>query len=185
MTGGRGIPQLFSLSQPAMDMPRRPSVVPLAVALLAPSLLLAQVYKWVDERGVTHYGEKPPPASVRESRVKSLDIELTGNDPPPRRGECYTIQCQYERMRADRLEREEESRKEWELRQRAAVAQKQAEAAAAAAQARADDRWSGGRPIYGRPIYRPVVPGVPGGRPMPQPQAPRGEPGVSLKSFGE
>ena len=28
------------------------------LALVAPAL--AQVYKWVDERGVTHYGERPP-----------------------------------------------------------------------------------------------------------------------------
>jgi len=28
------------------------------LALAAPAL--AQVYKWVDERGVTHYGERPP-----------------------------------------------------------------------------------------------------------------------------
>src|SRR5260370_36230448 len=29
------------------------------LAVAAPAL--AQVYKWVDERGVTHYGERPPP----------------------------------------------------------------------------------------------------------------------------
>lgn len=167
-----------------MDMSPPLAAALLATILLSPGLASAQVYKWVDERGGTHYGEKPP-ASIRESRVKSLDIELTGNDPPPRKGECYTIQCQYERMRADRLEREEELRKEWESRQRAAVAQKQADAAADAARARADDRWSGGWPVYGRPIYRPVVPGAPGARPQPRPQAPRGEPGVSLKSLGE
>ena len=29
--------------------------------LVAPAPAAAEVYKWVDEKGVTHYGEKPPP----------------------------------------------------------------------------------------------------------------------------
>ena len=165
-----------------MDILNALRLAVLAGTLLGPATAASQVYKWVDERGVTHYGEKPP-TSARESRVKTLDIELTGNDPPPRAGECYTIQCQYTRMRADRLEREERSLREWESRQRAAAAQKQAEAAAA--QARADDRWSRGSPLYGRPIVRPAVPAVPGALPQVPPQTPRAEPGVSLKSFGE
>jgi len=31
----------------------------LILAATGPALAMAQVYKWVDERGVTHYGEKP------------------------------------------------------------------------------------------------------------------------------
>jgi hypothetical protein len=40
-------------------------------ALTAPAGAGAQTYKWVDERGVTHYGEKPPagqPARTVETR---------------------------------------------------------------------------------------------------------------------
>jgi hypothetical protein len=33
---------------------------PLAFAMLVSSPASAQVYKWVDEQGVTHYGERPP-----------------------------------------------------------------------------------------------------------------------------
>jgi hypothetical protein len=33
-------------------------IVAAAVAAIAPAF--AQVFKWVDERGVTHYGERPP-----------------------------------------------------------------------------------------------------------------------------
>jgi len=38
------------------------------------SLATAQVYKWVDERGVTHYGQRPPSA---QSGVRTL------REPPP------------------------------------------------------------------------------------------------------
>jgi hypothetical protein len=34
--------------------------VSLAVVILISSPAAAQVYKWVDEHGVTHYGERPP-----------------------------------------------------------------------------------------------------------------------------
>ena len=34
-------------------------------ALLVPSM--AQVYKWVDEKGVTHYGERPPEGRKAEA----------------------------------------------------------------------------------------------------------------------
>lgn len=164
-----------------MDFPPLVSISLLAACVAWAAPASAQVYKWVDERGVTHYGQKPPPASARDSRVRELDIDLTGNDPTPARGECYTIRCQYERLRADRLEREEELRRDWEARQRASAAQKQAEAAA---RTQTDDRWVGGGPVVVRP--RPVVPGLhPGVRPSPVPRPPQGEPSVSLKSPGE
>lgn len=154
-------------------------VVPLLV-LVAAEPALAQVYKWVDERGVTHYGQKPPSSAPR-SGVDSLDIDLKGNDPPQRSGECYSIQCQYERVRVERLERQDEQLKEWEARQRAAVARKQADAATAA---QADDRWSRIPPIFGAPIVRPIVPRPPGPAPHP-PAATPVEPGVSLRLPGE
>jgi hypothetical protein len=40
--------------------------------LLLPCLAAAQVYKWVDANGVTHYGEQPP-ASVRSREIKLRD----------------------------------------------------------------------------------------------------------------
>jgi hypothetical protein len=142
---------------------------------------MAQVYKWVDERGVTHYGQKPPSMPPRAG-IDSLDIELTGNDPPKRSGDCYSIQCQYERVRADRMERQEEQLKEWEARQRAATARKQADAAAAA---QSDDRWSRRSPIYyGRPILRPAVPPAPAPT-QPAASATPTEPGASLRLPGE
>lgn len=92
----------------------------------------AQVYKWVDDQGVTHYGQRP--ASETLSPPKKLDIRVTGNDPAPLPGAiCYTIQCQYERMRDDRLIREESWRREVEARTKLIAAQNEARAREAAA----------------------------------------------------
>ncbi len=44
----------------------------LALWLAAPAA--AEVYKWVDEKGVTHYGEKPPP----NQKSKQVIIRDTG-----------------------------------------------------------------------------------------------------------
>jgi len=92
----------------------------------------AQVYKWVDEQGVTHYGQRP--AHEAPSPPKKLDIRVTGNDPVQLPGAiCYTIQCQYERMRDDRLIRDEAWRKEVEARTKLISAQNEARAREAAA----------------------------------------------------
>ncbi len=87
----------------------------------------AQVYKWVDDQGITHYGERP--ANEARSPPRKLDIRVTGNDPAPLPGAvCYTIQCQYERMRDDRLIRDEAWRQEVEARTRLITAQNEARA---------------------------------------------------------
>ncbi len=47
----------------------------LALALLLCSAAAsAQVYKWVDASGKTHYTDKPPPASAKQSQVKSASV---------------------------------------------------------------------------------------------------------------
>jgi len=64
------------------------------VAAAAPAF--AQVYKWVDERGVTHYGERPPQgskASEVPNRLASPAPSGTGaeannpKDPSPEQGQ--------------------------------------------------------------------------------------------------
>src|ERR1700674_5131450 len=56
------------------------------LALAAPAL--AQVYKWVDERGVTHYGERPPQGSKASEVPNRLaspapgGAGTDGNSPP-------------------------------------------------------------------------------------------------------
>lgn len=139
----------------------------------------AQVYKWVDDKGQTHYGQQPPTASV--AKPKKLDIALTGNDPLLSASGCYSIQCQYERLRDDRLLRDAEWRKDEESRARIAA---QRRAAAEPPTPATDPRWSGVYPggaiIGGRPIYRPRVPlAVPTRPPS------GGEPAVSIRMPGE
>jgi hypothetical protein len=46
-------------------------------AMAAPAF--AQVYKWVDERGVTHYGERPPQGA------KASEVQDKLASPPPSR----------------------------------------------------------------------------------------------------
>jgi len=56
------------------------------VATAAPAF--AQVYKWVDERGVTHYGERPPQGSKASEVPNRLaspapsGAGAEGNNPP-------------------------------------------------------------------------------------------------------
>jgi hypothetical protein len=114
---------------------RRATGLAIAIGALALGATAeAQVYKWVDDQGVTHYGQRP----AHEAPVppKKLDIRVTGNDPAPLPGAiCYTIQCQYERMRDDRLIRDEAWRKEVEARTKLISAQNEARAREAAVSA--------------------------------------------------
>jgi len=82
----------------------------LALALLA-ALPLAvgaqQMYKWVDEKGVTHYTDAPPPEGTPKSQ--KIDVRPTPPSGPasapvdPRQKELDT--------RGDRLKKEQDARK--------------------------------------------------------------------------
>lgn len=125
-------------------------------ALLAgalPGSPAAQIYKWVDDAGVTHYGEQPPGASKSVSgKFDILDIRAIGNDPPPVAGAiCQTIQCQYERLRQDRLIRDAEWRRNEESRARVAATRAAAERSSAKETTVVDSRWVGGAPLVVRP----------------------------------
>lgn len=50
-----------------------------ALMLAAAAGASAQVYKWVDAKGVTHYSDQPPPPEVRNAQVKNLDGGVAGN----------------------------------------------------------------------------------------------------------
>lgn len=141
----------------------------------------AQVYKWVDERGVTHYSERPP-AATKAKPARKLDITLRGNDPPPSEQECSTIRCQYERLRRDRLLREADQREEEETRARvAALTPAPAVPAIPATSGVVLDGYAPfyGRPISGvRPLPLPLPLPLPGPRPL-QP-LPAAEPSVAI-----
>lgn len=159
-----------------MNIHIRHIVIAVGVALAAATASAgAQVYKWVDDKGQTHYGQQPPLAPV--VAPKKLDIALSGNDPPRATNGCYSIQCQYERLRDDRMLRDAEWRKDEESRATIAVQRRAAEEPPRSV---TDPRWSGiypGSPVFiGRPIYRPHLPVV---QPVGQPSA--AEPAVRIR----
>lgn len=64
----------------------------LVAALAAPAF--AQVFKWVDERGVTHYGERPPRGA------KATEVQDKLASPPPARSGAAASPAQKEEPRA-------------------------------------------------------------------------------------
>ena len=47
-----------------------------ALVLAAPGQVRAEIYKWIDERGVVNYGDRPPP-QAKSSRPLDLDVDGT------------------------------------------------------------------------------------------------------------
>jgi Domain of unknown function (DUF4124) len=77
----------------------------LLIALLALSApAMAQVYRWVDEKGTVHYSNATPPAGVKSTVI---DLDAKAGKPSPESQECYTVRCQGERME-QRLARREQ-----------------------------------------------------------------------------
>lgn len=60
----------------------RATAVLLLLALLAPSLAHAEVWKWTDSEGQTHYGDSPP-SGVKASRVGDAGVSVIPASPPP------------------------------------------------------------------------------------------------------
>lgn len=90
--------------------------------LLAPGLLAAQVYKWVDSNGVTHYGESPPAAS-RSREVKLRDANPRADNAPQPAGagayrdrELEFRKRQAERERAEAKVAEDKGNRDRECR---------------------------------------------------------------------
>jgi uncharacterized protein DUF4124 len=73
--------------------------------LIAASPALAQVYRWVDDKGTVHYSNTPPPTGIKSTVV---DIEARPGPQSPESLDCYTVRCQGERLE-QRLARREES----------------------------------------------------------------------------
>lgn len=138
----------------------------------------AEVYRWVDENGGVHYGERPD--APRDAQ--RLDILLQGNDPPEASLTCNTIQCQYDRVRSDgerlrRTQRESDAAWEKELADRARRAERlrQAEGRSQVGGEQRPGHWI----VPRRVIRRPHV----DSRPNPEPQAPASDPGSPLRAM--
>ena len=80
----------------------------------------AQIYRWTDAQGRTHFSNVPPPEGAKATVV---DPDAKEGPPAPESSECYTIRCQGERMEERQRRREEAEAKEG--RERAAAAAKQ------------------------------------------------------------
>ncbi|HEY6241370.1 MAG TPA: DUF4124 domain-containing protein [Burkholderiales bacterium] len=97
------------------------ALVHFLILMATAATVSGQVYKWVDERGVTHYGERPPQggkASEVPNRLASPPPGTTGNqgsappsNPNSRQGEALpkdqdsrpgTIQAEEDRQAAKR-----------------------------------------------------------------------------------
>lgn len=76
----------------------------ISILVLAAAPALAQVYRWVDEKGTVHYSNSTPPAGAK---AKVVDLDAKSGPPSPESAECYTLRCQGERME-QRLARREE-----------------------------------------------------------------------------
>ena len=74
-----------------------------SLALVTATSAVAQVYRWVDEKGTVHYSNAKPPAGVQ---ARQVDLEARPGDPSPDTKECYTVRCQGERLE-QRLARRE------------------------------------------------------------------------------
>jgi len=51
----------------------------LLLTLLCASAAQAQMFKWKDEKGVTHFTDTPPPATAKQAQVKSYSLSGTGS----------------------------------------------------------------------------------------------------------
>lgn len=72
--------------------------------LLAVTPVMAQVYRWVDEKGTVHYSNATPPPGVK---ARVVDPDGKAGAPSADSTECYTVRCQGERLE-QRLARREE-----------------------------------------------------------------------------
>ncbi len=55
----------------------------LGIILLLPATAVPEIYKWVDEHGRTHYGEKPPAKSPsKQVPIKNTSAPPAGNTSP-------------------------------------------------------------------------------------------------------
>ena len=80
----------------------------------------AQIYRWTDGEGRTHFSNVAPPQGAKATVV---DQNAKEGAPSPETGECYTIRCQGERMEERQRRREDAEAKE--RTERAAAAAKQ------------------------------------------------------------
>lgn len=85
------------------------------VLLLAAAPLWAAggVYKWVDDKGRVHYGERPPSSSsAQEMQIKETPSQGVGVDDPARTDQQQRLLRAFEEERAQKEEAQQKSKAE-------------------------------------------------------------------------
>ena len=77
--------------------------------LLSGSPLCQTLYKWVDEKGVTHYSESPPPGR-KGQQIQVAPAEASSRPAPPPASTWQEKELEF-RKRSIEREKEEEARK--------------------------------------------------------------------------
>jgi hypothetical protein len=153
---------------------KQTTVIYLSLLLTLPASLAsaAQAYTWVDDAGITHFSETPPPDPATDTQLVNIQPPPTPANVPT--GDFYSVINQAERMERSRLANEKLAA---EKKQADAEASK-ARAEAAALQRRLYDNSTNddtryypvypyypryghhpGRPGYGHKPVHPVYPG--------------------------
>lgn len=90
-----------------------------ATVVAAAPPLHAQVYKWVDEKGVTHYSESPPEKDKDKSKAKKIDTTpATGNAPGGTPKAAKSASDMELEFRQRQNQRDQQSRNESQQRER-------------------------------------------------------------------
>lgn len=72
-------------------------------ALLAPALVQAEMYRWVDKNGVAHYGDRVPPQNARQRRevLNEYGQTVTVKEREPTAQELEAARLEREREQAE------------------------------------------------------------------------------------
>jgi hypothetical protein len=84
-------------------------VLTLALLAVAAGPVWAETYKWVDDKGRTHYSNNPPPSAGQAKQVSQVEDRISTYQTDP----AYE---QYLRRRAEQISATQEA--EWQARQR-------------------------------------------------------------------
>ena len=66
---------LTMLNKDKLHMQRTMILTLILYLVFVPLITTAEVYKWVDEHGQTHYGEKPPDADAQKIQIREITVD--------------------------------------------------------------------------------------------------------------
>ena len=138
-----------------------PRIAPILLAstllLAAPLAATAQVYKWVDEKGVVNYGDKPPPQSkgAQPFAEGAGSLSVVPGIPKEELGRMRELEAQ---QRIQRLEREVDELRARQSAQENAVPEVVTTEVYVPVYGYGYPRWPRRPPGAGPPGHRPVHP---------------------------